>query len=183
MRSEEHTSELQSLPPRRSSDLPNGAISISNWLPSVRTIRYVPCIIPVGVLSGHHDEYLNDSPGARTGCSPTTPGPLTSSTWSSPSVMVQWRLSNCTVSAPRFVMRTVYSNIHSSWNGCECSGEYLASTSTRIWLVTASDMGLRSGRRSDIFGLPMIPIVGRPILAGAGFQAALEFLPSSSRSE
>ena len=26
-------------------------------------------------MSGHHDEYLNDSPGASTGCAPTTPGP------------------------------------------------------------------------------------------------------------
>ena len=31
--------------------------------------------MPVGVVSGHHDEYLNDCPGSRTGCAPTTPGP------------------------------------------------------------------------------------------------------------
>ena len=34
---------------------------------------------------------MKDSPGASTGCWPTTPGPFTSSTWPVPSVMIQWR--------------------------------------------------------------------------------------------
>ena len=42
-------------------------------------------------------EYWNVSPGASSGCSPTTPGPLTSSVWPVASVIIQWRLSSCTV--------------------------------------------------------------------------------------
>jgi len=59
------------------------------------------------VWGAEPDVYSNVSPGARTGCSPTTPGPCTSSTLPAPSVMIQWRLSNCTVPSPSLLMRTV----------------------------------------------------------------------------
>src|ERR1700729_2597078 len=98
-------------------------------------------MVPMGVLSGHHEEYWNDSPGARTGCSPTTPGPLTSLTSSAASVMIQCRLINWTVSAPLLVIRTVYWNTHSPCCGCEFSAEYCDNTSTETLFVTASDKG------------------------------------------
>jgi hypothetical protein len=50
------------------------------------------------------------SPGLSTGCSPTTPIPRTSWTWLSASVMIQWRLKSCAVTAPLLVMRMVYAN-------------------------------------------------------------------------
>ena len=59
---------------------------------------------PNGVVSGQPEVYVNDSPGASIGCLPTTPGPRTSSTWPVPSVMIQWRVSSCTVSVPSFEM-------------------------------------------------------------------------------
>src|SRR5438270_1891351 len=106
--------------------------------------------MPVGIFSGHHDEYLNDSPGASTGWAPTTPGPRTSSTWSSASVMIQWRLSSCTVSELWLVMRTVYWKTHSPWEAREFSSECWDITSTRIPFVTASDTGARSDSRSGM---------------------------------
>src|SRR5580704_6223978 len=109
--------------------------------------------MPTGVLSGHHDEYLNDSPGASTGCSPITPGPCTSSMCSKASVMIQWRLRSCTVSVPRLVMRTVYWNTHSSCSGREFSAEYLDSTSTRMSSVTASDIGAVTELKSGMMEL------------------------------
>src|SRR3954471_17491835 len=104
--------------------------------------------MPVGVFRGHHDEYLNDSPGASTGWAPTTPGPRTSSTWSSASVIIQCRLSSCTVSGLWFVMRTVYWKTHSPCDAREFSSECWDITSTRIPFVTASDTGARSDNRS-----------------------------------
>ena len=62
---------------------------------------------PVDVFSGQPDVYWNDSPGRSTGCSPTTPSPLTSSIWPVASLMIQWRVSSWTVSSPSFEMRTV----------------------------------------------------------------------------
>src|SRR5271154_5458529 len=107
-------------------------------------------MLPVGVLRGHQEEYLKDSPGARTGCSPTTPGPFTSSTCSKASVMIQCRLISCTVSLPWLVMRTVYSKTHSPCCGRAISGERRDKTSTRVELVTASDIGACSACRSGI---------------------------------
>ena len=49
---------------------------------------------------------LEGLPGCEHRLWPTTPGPLTSSVWSSMSVMIQCRLRSCTVSAPWFVIRT-----------------------------------------------------------------------------
>src|SRR5258708_19903219 len=101
----------------------NGETSISNCSTFDRIIWYVPCIIPVGVFIGHHEEYLKDSPGARTGCSPTTPGPFTSRTSSSASLMIQWRLTSLMVSELWFVIRTVYWKTHWPSSSLECSGE------------------------------------------------------------
>jgi hypothetical protein len=70
------------------------------------TIRYVPCMTPAEVLSGHPDVIWNDSPGASTGCSSTTRGRALLDL----AVRVrddQWRLTSCTVSSLSFVMRTV----------------------------------------------------------------------------
>src|SRR6266853_921104 len=106
--------------------------------------------MPVGVLRGHQDEYLNDSPGARTGCSPTTPGPLTSSVCSNASVMIQCLLISCTVSCPWLVIPTVYWKTHSPCSGREFSGECCDKTSTRIESVTASDIGAASIFRSGM---------------------------------
>ena len=36
-------------------------------------------MLPKGVVRGQPEVYSKDSPGARRGCSPTTPGPWTSS--------------------------------------------------------------------------------------------------------
>src|SRR4051812_27776306 len=123
---------------------------MSNCFPPGPAIWYVPRIMPVGVFRGHHDEYLNDSPGASTGWAPTTPGPRTSSTWSSASVIIQCRLSSCTVSGLWFVMRTVYWKTHSPCDAREFSSECCDITSTRIPLVTASDTGARSDNRSGM---------------------------------
>ena len=46
----------------------------------------------------------NASRGPSTGCSPTTPGPLTSSTRLRASVMIQWRDSSCAGMPPVFVI-------------------------------------------------------------------------------
>ena len=56
-----------------------------------------------GLESGHPEVYSNDSPGARVGCSPTTPSPFTSCTWLLASVMIQWRLINCAATLRVFV--------------------------------------------------------------------------------
>src|ERR1700693_6599327 len=68
-------------------------------------------------------------------------------------------------------MRTVYWNTHASRNGGEFSGEYLDSTSTRIWLVTASDIGADFGRGSAILECPryfnLSATLSRPALAHA----------------
>src|SRR5580658_7226685 len=78
-------------------------------------------------------------------------------------------------------MRTVYWNTHSPNNGLEFSGECRAKTSTRIELVTASDIGANSGRKLAILTtvairmapkarttaeLPLCPM--RQLGAGAG---------------
>jgi hypothetical protein len=60
----------------------------------------VPSIVPNGVVSGQPEVYSKASPGRRIGCFPTTPGPRTSSTCPVASVMIQWRVSSCTVSGP-----------------------------------------------------------------------------------
>ena len=99
-------------------------------------------MLPVGVFNGHHDEYWNETPGASTGCSPTTPGPFTSRMPPKPSVMTQWRLRSWTVSRPRLEMRIVYSKTHSP--GREFSAEWRDRTSTRIWFVIASETGASS---------------------------------------
>jgi hypothetical protein len=57
--------------------------------PRAPTIWYEPSILPAGVRSGHALSYWKRLPGRSTGCSPTTPGPRTWSTWPSPSVMTQ----------------------------------------------------------------------------------------------
>ncbi|SUZ91952.1 uncharacterized protein METZ01_LOCUS44806 [marine metagenome] len=49
---------------------------------------------PKGVGSGQKLVYSKDSPGAIRGCSPTTPGPRTSSTCPFPSVICQYRVIN-----------------------------------------------------------------------------------------
>ncbi|CFN75130.1 Uncharacterised protein [Bordetella pertussis] len=51
--------------------------------------------------------YSKVSPGASSGCWPTTPRPRTSCTRSSPSVMIQWRLMTWAGCEPVLVMRTV----------------------------------------------------------------------------
>ena len=109
-----------------------------------------PSLLAAAPTNGHHDEYLNDSPGESTGCAPTTPGPRTSSTCSTASVMIQCRLTSCTVSVPRLVIRTVYWKTHSPRDGREFSGECCDITSTRIPFVTASEIGARSDCRALI---------------------------------
>src|SRR5579883_725221 len=47
-------------------------------------------------------------------------------------------------------MRTVYSNTHSSSSGFELSGEYRDRTSTRIFCVTASEIGAECDPTSGI---------------------------------
>src|SRR5436190_22864738 len=64
--------------------------------------------------------------------------------------MIQCRLMSCTVSEPSLVMRTVYWNTQSLWSGREFSGAYRHRTSTRMPLVTASDIGAISKWRSFI---------------------------------
>src|SRR5436190_10632390 len=64
--------------------------------------------------------------------------------------MIQCRLMSCTVSEPSLVMRTVYWNTQSLWSGREFSGAYRHRTSTRMLLVTASDIGAISKWRSFI---------------------------------
>src|SRR5438132_4523550 len=98
---------------------------------------------PNGVWRGQPDVYVNDSPGASTGCLPTTPGPRTSSTWPVPSVMIQCRVTSCAVSVPSFVIVIVYRKNHSFFDGCDRSGAYSDSTRTLMPPVTASDVNIR----------------------------------------
>jgi hypothetical protein len=62
---------------------------------------------PLAVGSGTPLVYSKRSPGASTGCSPTTPSPRTSCFRPEASVMIQCRVRNWTVSDPALVMTTV----------------------------------------------------------------------------
>ncbi|MND01512.1 hypothetical protein D3C83_205370 [compost metagenome] len=48
--------------------------------------------------------YSKLSLGLSSGCSPTTPGPRTSCTWFSASVMIQWRLTSWAATVPVLVI-------------------------------------------------------------------------------
>jgi hypothetical protein len=61
--------------------------------------------VPAGVGSVQALVYAKCSPGASSGCWPTTPAPRTSCTRSSASVMIQWREINCAATVP--VLRMV----------------------------------------------------------------------------
>ncbi len=82
----------------------------------------MPHIEPKGVVRGHADVYSNASPGASTGCSPTTPGPRTSSVCPSASVINHARETSWTVSRPSFAMRIRYAKKNSFIIGRERSG-------------------------------------------------------------
>src|SRR5688572_30751182 len=99
---------------------------------------------PKGVESGQPDVYSKDSPGFSVGCLPTTPGPRTSSMWPVPSLMIQWRVSNWTVSPPSFEIVTVYRKNHWLFDGWDCSGAYSDCTETRTPRVTASELNIRA---------------------------------------
>ncbi len=60
--------------------------------------------VPTGVAMLQPLVYSKDSPGRSTGCWPITPSPRTSCTFSSASVMIQWRVSSCTVCSPRLLI-------------------------------------------------------------------------------
>src|SRR5262245_53125886 len=90
----------------------------------------------------HQLVYSNESPGASTGCAPTTPSPRTSCTSPIASVMIQCRVFSCAVCPPWFVMRTVYANAYRRDAGTDRSGMYSVLTVTRIPLVKARDMSL-----------------------------------------
>jgi hypothetical protein len=62
---------------------------------------------PEAVGSGTPEVYSKRSPGASTGCSPTTPSPRTSCLRPAASVMIQCRVRSCTVSSPVLVMTMV----------------------------------------------------------------------------
>src|SRR5215468_1311300 len=97
-------------------------------------------MVPNGVVNGHPEVYSKDCPGCNTGCSPTTPGPRTSSTFPFSSVMTQCRLINCTVSEPSFEIFTVYKKNHCFCCGCERVGSKRDCTRTRTPWVTASEV-------------------------------------------
>src|SRR5215813_1005893 len=92
-------------------------------------------MMPVDVLSSQLEVYWNDSPGRRSGCSPTTPRPRTSCVWPVASVITQCRLSSWMLSSPSLLIRTVYVKNHSCSNGWDLSGAYWDSTSTRTLFV------------------------------------------------
>src|SRR5580765_6873747 len=98
--------------------------------------------MPNGAGSGQPDVYSNDSPGASVGCLPTTPGPRTSSTLPLPSVTTQCRVSSWTVSLLSLLIVTVYRKNHLLPDGCDRSGEYLASTCIRTPRVVASEVNI-----------------------------------------
>src|SRR5262245_8283851 len=95
---------------------------------------------PNDVISGQADVYSNFWPGPRMGCWPTTPGPRTSSTLPSASVMIQWRLKSCTVWSLSLAISMVYAKNHSLSPGFERSGTKRARTETRTLCVTAWDV-------------------------------------------
>src|SRR3954466_13310746 len=95
---------------------------------------------PDEVGSGTPLVYWKRSPGASTGCSPTTPSPRTSCLRPVPSVMIQCRVLSCTVSVPELVMTIVYDQKYCCRSGDERSGRKFGSTVTSIWRVTARYM-------------------------------------------
>src|SRR3954470_1096912 len=97
-------------------------------------------MMPDAVGSGTPEVYSKRSPGASTGCSPTTPSPRTSCLRPVPSVMIQCRVLSCTVSAPELVMTMVYDQKYCCRSGDERSGRKFGSTVTSIWRVTARYM-------------------------------------------
>src|SRR4051812_9919464 len=94
-------------------------------------------MMPDAVGSGTPEVYSKRSPGASTGCSPTTPSPRTSCLRPVPSVMIQYRVLSCTVSLPELVMTMVYDQKYCCRSGDERSGRKFGSTVTSIWRVTA----------------------------------------------
>jgi hypothetical protein len=83
----------------------NGAISASNCRPPDVTILVGPLHRADRRRQRAEARVLEALARLETGCSPTTPGPCTSSTRPSPSVMIQCRLTSWTVSSPTFEMR------------------------------------------------------------------------------
>ena len=57
-------------------------------------------MVPLGVRRRQPLVYWKDSPGASSGCWPTTPRPLTSSVWPRASLMTQWREISCAGTSP-----------------------------------------------------------------------------------
>src|SRR6516225_4473422 len=96
---------------------------------------------PEDVCSGTPLVYSKDSPALSTGSSPTTPAPRTSWRRPWPSVMRQWRVFSCTVSAPLLVMETVYAQKKELFSGDERSATKCGVTTTSILRVTARYMG------------------------------------------
>src|SRR6185369_9662455 len=101
---------------------------------------------PEGVLSGQPLVYSKASPGFNTGCSPTTPGPFTSSSLPRASVIFQCRFKSCTVSLPRFSMRTLYAQTYLSSAGEDCSSMKTGRTVTVMLAVVSENMALEWAR-------------------------------------
>src|SRR3954468_24352392 len=96
--------------------------------------------------------YENRSPGARLGCLPTTPSPLTSSTRPLASVMIQWRVRSCAGLEPTLAISTVYMKAKWPASGAERSGQKAGVTVIRIPSVVVLFMLALLRRMPDLAG-------------------------------
>ena len=111
-------------------------------------------MVPTRVRSGQAEAYSNVCPGSSTGCCPTTPGPATSSTRPSPSVIIHRLRLSCTIFAVRFVTRTVYAKKYWPLSGLLRLATYVditrtltPSVVTSLWQGTLTAGGGGGGSR------------------------------------